>query len=171
MPLHQVARTLGVHLKRVSYHWCGLQKQIAANAPRSPDDFAVLRERIAAMLWDTIALTIPPTQSSSSSNSITSRNSETPAHSPATTEIVPIAPSGLIQHQASSPPAQLAIRLKALEQLARLYDLGLDSRAPGCIPHAYLTPDEVGELARDRILDLHTDKPQPPIQAPTWDLA
>lgn len=49
----------------------------------------------------------------------------------------------------------LAIRLKALEQLARLYDLSLDTRAPSYTPHPYLTPTEISQLAHDRIIDLH----------------
>jgi hypothetical protein len=54
------------------------------------------------------------------------------------------------------PPApMLAIRLKALEQLARLYDLGLDTRTPAFAPQPYATSEEIARSVRERVLELH----------------
>lgn len=153
-PLLQVARALGVNVHLVSYHWLRLQKQIIANSPRSPDDFAVLRERISAMLWQTIQLTCPaPLVEASEAGEAKSM----PMHVAAGGEVderaaLPVA----MPVPALVPPApMLAIRLKALEQLARLYDLGLDARAPAFAPQPYATSEEIAQSVRDRLLELH----------------
>ncbi len=49
----------------------------------------------------------------------------------------------------------LAIRLKALEKLARLYDLGLDARAPAFASQPYATSEEIAQSVRERVLELH----------------
>lgn len=148
-PLLEVARMLGVKVHLVSYHWQQLQKQILANAPSSPDDFAVLRERIGAMLWRTIAQTCPEEEA-------------LPFTLNADGEVGPgaeVAVKGAVTTAVPVPmtaPQVMAIRLKALEQLARLYDLGLDSGAradPTALPYA--TPEEIAAAARERVMDLH----------------
>ncbi len=172
LPLLQVARTLGLSLKLVSYHWRKLQKQIIANAPRSPDDFAVLRERIGAMLWQTIQLTCQASGAEASSFVLRTASMAPRASSFAlpdavvTTEDVSEArPAGHAKASKAEvcvgaaepvpPPPMLAIRLRALEQLARLYDLGLDARAPAFAPQPYATSEEIAQSVRERMLELH----------------
>lgn len=172
LPLLDVARRLGLSLKLVSYHWCKLQKQIIANAPRSPDDFAVLRERIGAMLWQTIQLTCQASGAEASSfvlrtSSMAPRASSfvlpaamvrTEDESEAKQVHHTKATKGEVRAGAEEPvppPPMLAIRLRALEQLARLYDLCIDARPPAFAPQPYATSEEIAQSVRDRVLELH----------------
>jgi DNA-binding CsgD family transcriptional regulator len=164
-PLLQVARALGVNVHLVSYHWLRLQKQIIANSPRSPDDFAVLRERISAMLWQTIQLTCPAPSAEASSFALRATEDKSEAGE-AKSMPMHVAAGGEVAERAALPVAMpvpalvppapmLAIRLKALEQLARLYDLGLDTRTPAFAPQPYATSEEIARSVRERVLELH----------------
>ena len=161
LTLVQVARRLGIDDKTVWHHWRKLQSQIIANAPRSPDDFAVLRERISAMLWQTIQLTCPAPVAEASAVARRATEARETERKP-----LPVAAGGEVDERAAVPVAMpvpppvppapmLAIRLKALEQLARLYDLGLDARTAAFPTLPYATPEEIAHDVRQRVLELH----------------
>jgi DNA-binding CsgD family transcriptional regulator len=162
LTLVQVARRLGIDDKTVWHHWRKLQSQIIANAPRSPDDFAALRERISAMLWQTIQLTCPAPLAEASAVARRATEARETERKP-----LPVAAGGEVDERAAVPVAMpvpppvppapmLAIRLKALEQLARLYDVGLEqptAAAFSTLPYA--TPEEIAHDVRQRVLELH----------------
>ena len=180
LPLLEVARMLGVSLKLVSYHWCKLQKQIIDFAPRSPDDFAALRERIAMLLWQTIRLTGPASEVEESCFALVASSTAARASSFILQDAEDIpgagaagrkqaAADGKAGARAAAPagmavPAAapalsgplLTIHLRALEQLTRLYGLGRDNCVPpDAAQQPYATPEEIAAAARERMLELH----------------
>ena len=56
---------------------------------------------------------------------------------------------------APSPP-MLSVRLKAVDQIARLYDLTLEQTTAAAFPTLpYATPEEIAHDVRQRVLELH----------------
>jgi hypothetical protein len=47
------------------------------------------------------------------------------------------------------------MRLKALDQIAKLYDLSLETSAAGGGPLPYATPDDIADDVRLRVLEMH----------------
>ena len=215
LPLVQVGCLLGLSPRALQLHWERLQTRMVAEAPRSPKDFVVLRERIGAMLWRTVQFTCPrselmpmlmpiPGQVPAQAQAPSPEQMPTPVLVPGAAEgavdekaaaPVPVkasapapksgraaaAASAAVPASASasasapaaarasaaaaSPPAPLlSIRLKALDQLARLYDLVLDAEAESATAAAakpYATPEEIAAAVRERLLALQLHSADP----------
>ena len=177
LPLLEVAHRLGMSLKLVSYHWRKLQKQIIEFAPRSPDDFAALRERIAMLLWQTIRLTGPApdvdescfalvasSTAARASSFVLQDTEERPGAGAAGRKQVAAdgkagakaaAPAGMAAAAPALSAPLLTIHLRALEQLTRLYGLGRENCVPAEAAQPDATPEEIAAAARERMLELH----------------
>ncbi len=152
LPMSEVGKLLGLSRAGAHHHWNKLLDQITEYAPRTPKHFEAMRELISAKLWRTVQHTSPPdppppvidlqpslpvsSSSSSSDSSSSSLGSETPAK------------------ENPNPPV-LAIHIKTLELLAKLYGLTIDPTSSTYAPSPYATPEEIAASARDRILALH----------------
>ena len=113
LPLLEVARVLGVGLEAARELWLQSRAARAALAPQSALDFTSIREHISAALWQTVEATFPDVMSM------------------ADAEDEDADPPG-----ASSPP-MLSVRLKALDQIAKLYDITLEQRPAAFAPLPY----------------------------------
>lgn len=136
--LTEVGEMLGITRVAVGYHWRQVQKRLAEEAPRTPEQMVMLREEIAARLRATI--------------------DETHLRKEAVLE------DGQVTTVAAPPtPQLLAIRLRALEQMARLYDLNLEQPPAVAMPEGgplpspspYVTPAALAEEVRVRRLELY----------------
>lgn len=134
--LNEVGEMLGITKGAVTYHWRQVQKMLAEEAPRTPEQMVMLREEIAARLRATIDQTHPRKEVTLEDGQVT---------------LVDAPPT----------PQLLAIRLRALEQMARLYDLNLEQPPPvalaegGPLPPRYVTPESLAEMMQQRRLELH----------------
>lgn len=130
LPLLEVARVLELGVEQARELWLQSRAARAAQAPHSESDFALLREHISAALWQTVEATFPHVMADEEGN----EDAEPPA--PAT-------------------PPMLSVRLKALDQIAKLYDLSVEQRAAGFAPLPYATPEEIALSVRERVLEMH----------------
>lgn len=126
-----IAGQLHLSESRVSRYVARRLQRIEENAPCNPAKLAVMRELIAARLEATIA--------------------ETHQHP----EIVHDASGelGIVTIPATVP--MLAVRLKALDQLAKLYGLNMQSQPNQESAKPYMTPPEIAAAVNERILALH----------------
>lgn len=130
LPLLDVARVLGVGLEAVRELWLQSRAARAALAPQSELDFTSIREHIGAALWQTVEATFPDVMSMADADE----------------DADPPGPS--------SPP-MLSVRLKALDQIAKLYDITLEQRPAAFAPLPYATPDDIADDVRLRVLEMH----------------
>jgi His/Glu/Gln/Arg/opine family amino acid ABC transporter permease subunit len=130
LPLLAVARVLGLGVEQARELWLQSRAARAAQAPQSESDFALLREHISAALWQTVEATFPHVMADAEDD----EDAEPPA--PVT-------------------PPMLSVRLKALDQIAKLYDLSVEQRAAGFAPLPYATPEEIALSVRERVLEMH----------------
>ncbi len=130
VPLLDVARVLELGLEEVREHWLQIRAARAALAPQSESDFAALREHISAALWQTVEATFPDVMQDAEEGE----------------DADPPGPS--------SPP-MLSVRLKALDQIAKLYDLTLEIRSADFAPLPYATPEDIALSVRERVLEMH----------------
>ncbi len=126
-----IAAHLNLSESRVSRYVSRRLQRIEENAIRSPDQLAYMRELIAARLEATIEATHP---------------------SP---EIVFDASGKPSQVEIQATPPMLAIRLKSLDQLAKLYGLNMQSQPNQESAKPYMTPPEIAAAVQERILALH----------------
>ncbi len=111
--LREIAEALGVTRDVVGYHWRQVQAQLAQNAPRTAEQLTAVREEIATRLWATVEQTYGRTE---------------------------VFEEGTMQVQEAPPtPPLLAIRLRALEQLSKLYGVA------GELPPAAAATAEAGD--------------------------
>ncbi len=110
-----------------------------AVGPQSEADFVVLRECLSLALWQTVEATFPEvTDEGGKGNKKGGEDGSAPVVSTVT-------------------PPMLSVRLKALDQIVKLYDLGREARpaaaanagVPGPVPYA--TPEVIAELVRARL--------------------
>lgn len=130
LPLLEVARVLGVGVEAVRELWLQSRAARAALAPQSELDFTSMREHIGAALWQTVEATFPDVMSMADADE----------------DADPPGPS--------SPP-MLSVRLKALDQIAKLYDITLEQRPAAFAPLPYATPDDIADDVRLRVLEMH----------------
>lgn len=129
LPLLEVARVLGLGAERVLELWARGRALRAARAPQCETDFSGLREHLCAVLWQTVEETFPSL-----------------LHEPDDDE-------SAADSRASAP--MLSVRLKALDQIAKLYDVGLVQHTAGFSPLPYSTPDDIADDVRQRVLEMH----------------
>ncbi|WP_397383456.1 hypothetical protein [Prosthecobacter sp.] len=130
LPLLAVARVLGLGVEQARELWLQSRAARAALAPQSELDFTALREHISAALWQTVEATFPDVMSMADAD----EDADPP--------------------NASSPP-MLSVRLKALDQIAKLYDITLEQRPAAFAPLPYATPDDIADDVRLRVLEMH----------------
>ncbi|MCX6849201.1 MAG: hypothetical protein NTY98_09800 [Verrucomicrobia bacterium] len=130
LPLLEVARVLGLGVEAVRELWLQCRAARAALAPQSELDFTSIREHISAALWQTVEATFPDVMSMAEAD----EDADPPG--------------------ASSPP-MLSVRLKALDQIAKLYDITLEQRPAAFAPLPYATPDDIADDVRLRVLEMH----------------
>ncbi len=131
LPLLTVARVLGLGLEQARELWLQSRAARAALAPQSESDFASIREHISAALWQTVEATFPDVMANADED-------------------------GDADPPAAATPPMLSVRLKALDQIAKLYDLSLEtSAAAGGGPLPYATPDDIADDVRLRVLEMH----------------
>lgn len=130
LPLLEVARVLGLDVEAVRELWLQSRAARAALAPQSELDFTSIREHIGAALWQTVEATFPDVMSMADADE----------------DADPPGPS--------SPP-MLSVRLKALDQIAKLYDITLEQRPAAFAPLPYATPDDIADDVRMRVLEMH----------------
>ena len=130
LPLLAVARVLGLGVEQARELWLQSRAARAALAPQSELDFTALREHISAALWQTVEATFPDVMSMADADE----------------DADPPGPS--------SPP-MLSVRLKALDQIAKLYDITLEQRPAAFAPLPYATPDDIADDVRLRVLEMH----------------
>lgn len=130
LPLLDVARVLELGLEAVRGLWLQSRAARAAQAPQSEPDFTALREHIGAALWQTVEATFPDVMSMADAD----EDADPPA--------------------APSPP-MLSVRLKALDQIAKLYDITLETPASEHGPLPYATPEDIAVSVRERVLGMY----------------
>lgn len=130
LPLLAVAQVLGLGVEAVRELWLQSRAARAALAPQSELDFTSIREHIGAALWQTVEATFPDVMSMADADE----------------DADPPGPS--------SPP-MLSVRLKALDQIAKLYDITLEQRPAAFAPLPYATPDDIADDVRLRVLEMH----------------
>lgn len=130
LPLLAVAQVLGLGLEAVRELWLQSRTARAALAPQSESDYTALREHISCALWQTVEATFPDVMADADAD----EDADPPS--------------------ASSPP-MLSVRLKALDQIAKLYDITLEQRPAAFAPLPYATPDDIADDVRLRVLEMH----------------
>lgn len=130
LPLLAVAQVLGLGLEAVRELWLQSRAARAAQAPQSEPDFTALREHISCALWQTVEATFPDVMADADAD----EDADPP--------------------NAPSPP-MLSVRLKALDQIAKLYDITLEQRPAAFAPLPYATPDDIADDVRMRVLEMH----------------
>ena len=129
VPLLEVAHVLELGLEAVRGHWLQARAARAAQAPQTEADYALLREHLCEVLWQTVEATYP--------------------------EVVLAAEEAAADAPVASSPPMLSVRLKALDQIAKLYDLGVEQSTPASGPLPYATPEEIAASVRERLLEMH----------------
>jgi DNA-binding CsgD family transcriptional regulator len=129
--LAEVAEIMGLTLSCIYQHWQAIKDDIVANAPTTPEQFTALREEIAARLFATIENTY------------------------ARAEFVDETTGKATVIEMPPCPKLLAVRLKALDQLSKLYGVNLEQQAQDGAQPPYAAPDEIADEVRQKILDLH----------------
>lgn len=131
--LDEVGVMLGVSAKVAGRHWEELKRMLAEQAPRTPEQLLAVREEIAARLWAAVEQTHGRTDVVGEDGEVT------------TVEAAPT-------------PQMLAVRLRALEQIAKLY--GVWGEGPGTAaesgvkpPPLFMMPEGVVAEVRRRQLE------------------
>lgn len=134
MTFHEISDELDVSYSNVCRLWNRVKEDLAANAPRSPDEMAAMRELINARLEATIRATYPKAETLPDIDMETGKN---------------------ITIQPPANAAMMAIRLKALDQQAKLYGVNLEQQPSNESLVPYKTPEEVAETVQRHILEQH----------------
>ncbi len=121
LPLPEVAKVLGVSLEEVRKHRSRRRGARAVGAPQSKADLTALREQVGVELWETVAATFFAGK------------------------------LGAEDGQAAPPrPAVMAVRIKALKQIGKLYGVGRKKRGGDGVRPDCATPEEIVEMVRER---------------------
>ena len=129
LPLLAVAQVLGLGVEAVRGLWRQSRAARTAQTPQSEPDFIALREHIAATLWQTVESTFPDVMWMAEAD----EEADPPG--------------------APTPP-MLSVRLKALDQIAKLYDITLETPGSDQGPLPYTTPEDIAVSVRERVLGL-----------------
>ncbi len=130
----EISDELDLCLSSVSKAWTRVKQDLAANAPKSPEEMSSMRELINARLEATIRATYPKP------------------------EVLPDIDMETGQNITIQPPANasmMAIRLKALDQQAKLYGVNMEQAVLLNDAAPYKTPDEIAETVRAHLLTMH----------------
>jgi hypothetical protein len=129
--LREVAGVLEVSVEAVREHCPPRKEGAALRAPQSEADFAGLRELVGVALWQTVAETFAPEVMVDAD----AENEKAGPHAPPRLPLV-------------------STRIKALKQIAKLYDLRWKSRTrdSGLVPVPCATREEIAEVVRERSL-------------------
>lgn len=141
----EVAQIMGLSYHAVYAQWELIKADVAANAPTTAEQFTAIREVIDTHLQNTIEATY------------------------AKAEIVDEKTGETQTIEMPANPQMLAIRLKALDQRAKLYGVNLEQQAQDTGQQPYSAPDEIASEVRQKILELHqrpTSLLSPPQQLP-----
>lgn len=130
--LTEVAEMLGVSFSTVSHHWKQVQDLLIEQAPRSPEQLTAMREKIAAGLWATVETTF-------------CRMAVGEGDDIKTVEL-------------PATPQMLAIRLKAYDQLAKLYGVNMEQIAESRDVTPYASPQQLAGEVQRKVLELHGRK-------------
>lgn len=123
-----IAAELGLSESRVSRYLKRRLERIEQEALHSPQELAAMRERLAAGIWATIEETyIKPTITDREGNEV----------------------------EMPYPANMLMVRLKALDQLAKLYGLNLECQPRRENVTPYVTPPEIANRVKGMLLELH----------------
>ncbi len=124
LSLPEVAQVLDLGVETVRAHWPQRGTAGAWRAPQTEADVAGLREHIGVVLWETVAATFA--------------------------EGMADAKNGEAGAPAEPKPAMLSIRIRALKEIAQLYDVGpKKKRDDDCVPSVCATPEEIAESVRE----------------------
>ena len=136
LALRKVAKVLRLGLGKVREHWWEIRMARAALAPkrervlpslapRSEGDLVALRERVSVALWETVVETFAGSE---------------------------VSLSGEDEGTALVPAAMLSVRLRALRQMASLYDVDCKrgAAAAAVVPVGCATREEIAEMVRER---------------------
>ncbi len=142
LALRKVAKVLRVGLGVVREHWWEIREARAAQAaledkpervrpplaPQSERDVAALREHVSVALWETVVATFAVPE-----GRLEAEGEDDDA-----------------ERAALPSPSMLSVRVKALRQMARLYDVDCQGRtaAAAVVPVSYATPEEIEESVR-----------------------
>ncbi len=126
-----IAAQLGVCPSRVCRYISRRLESIEQAAPRTGEEFAAMREQIAAKLWRVVEET----------------HARPGIVEDATDEkdIIELTPT----------PQMLAVRLKSLEQLSRIYGLAMPVVQRNDAAQPYSKPSEIAERVQAMILEKH----------------
>jgi len=126
-----IALMLGIGVPAVCNHWAIIKAELAEKAPSSDVDFISLREELAARLRATI--------------------DETHSFMP----VKDVETGEEIMMGVPTEPKMLAIRLKAIEQLSKLYGVNMEREEAASGPPPYEAPEAIGEMVKARLLEIH----------------
>jgi len=156
-PLREVARALGVDGALMPELWRRTQRRLAERAPQREEEFTALREQICAALWQTVECTFPKVPLPAAPHA----GRELALHMGADGQMelplrFSLPPEPLPTPEPPSAP-MLTVRLRALDQLAKLYDVGVGRSPSGAEAEEgpYAMPEEIAEAVRLRMLEMH----------------
>lgn len=130
MSLMKIADALELSCSAVYQHWEKIREEIYKLAVKTPEQQAEMRDKITSLLWTTVDETMENT----------------------TTQI-DAGTGEEVEVEAPVTPQQQAIRLKALDQLARAY--GLYEAETADTGQSYSAPDDVVQRVRAKMLELN----------------
>ena len=152
-PLREVARALGVDGALMPELWRRKQRRLAERAPQREEEFTALREQICAALWQTVECTFPkvPLPAAGAVDSTLRMGADGQMELPLRFSLPPVP---VLTPEPPSAP-MLTVRLRALDQLAKLYDVGVARSAAETEEGPYVMPEEIAEAVRLRMLAMH----------------
>lgn len=130
MSLMKIADTLGISCGAVCQHWKVIKEEVFAQALKTPEEQAMIRERITGLLWATVESTFESTT--------TQIDAET---------------GDEVEVECQASPQMLAVRVKTLEVLAKAY--GINVEADADTGQSYSAPDDVVQRVRAKMLELN----------------
>ena len=156
-PLSEVARALGVDGTLMPELWRRTQRRLAERAPQREEEFTALREQICAALWQTVECTFPkvplPAAPHAGRELALQMGADGQMELPLRFALPPVP---VLAPEPPSAP-MLTVRLRALDQLAKLYDVGVGRSPSGAEAEEgpYAMPEEIAEAVRLRMLEMH----------------
>lgn len=156
-PLREVARALGVDGTLMPELWRRTQRRMAERAPQREVEFTALREQICAALWQTVECTFPKVPLPAAPHAGRELALQMGADGQMELPLrFSLPPEPLPTPEPPSAP-MLTVRLRALDQLAKLYDVGVGRSPSGAEAEEgpYAMPEEIAEAVRLRMLEMH----------------
>lgn len=130
----EISDELDLCISSVSKVWTRVKQDLADNAPKSPEEMSAMRELINARLEATIRATYPKLEVSPDIDMETGQN---------------------LTIQPPANAAMMAIRLRALDQQAKLYGVNVEQSVLVTDLPPYTAPEEIAARVTQRMLELH----------------